>query len=98
MNFLKKKMRTRENNCSACPYYESHYDCYSGECDEYCGCDMFDKACYHPLFVLRLLALYVKMKSAFYDWKAEVSIQKDEKKRLALGMTEEEYDVYKYTH
>ena len=94
-----KTSKKKQNKCSDCPYYDYSVDYFTGEFDEYCECHVFERDdvhCHYSLFERRILAFLYGVRQAFWDWMAERRIHREEKERLKLGMTEDEYFEYKY--
>ncbi len=82
------------NDCKKCPYYYCYYNCYDGEGDEICGAGVCKKGqigCNYPLIIRQFFYIREKIR----ELVAELRIKKEFAKMKRLGMTEEEYYIYK---
>jgi len=89
----------KSNECSKCPHYSSYYDSFTCDSGEFCLCGITDKwgiikGCKHPLLIRHILALVMKIRQKIWDRQAERAWLQEEKKRIKLNMTEEEYWDY----
>lgn len=82
----------KEQDCSNCEmhFYTRLYDDWDEGCE--LGRDMFEP-CYMPKLIRKI---YKKILIPFYGWRVEIRIKKDDKKRMKLGYTEEEWFDMKF--
>ena len=92
----------KQNDCDNCPYYGSRYDSFYCDGEEWCKCGIYDnsgyqivKGCNYPLFIGKILAFKEDIKEKISDRRVRKIYEKEEKERIKLGMTEEEYFDYK---
>lgn len=101
----RKQNKKIKNCCKECPFfgctkdYSYDYDDY----DEWCEAGKtFDEMnnCYHTLLGRRIFHKIWAVKQKYYDWKTDKLIEKDMdreyKERIELGMSEDEYEQWKY--
>lgn len=92
----------KQNDCDNCPYYRLKYDSFYCDSEEQCKCGIYDnsgfpivKGCNYSLFIRKILAFKENTKEKISDRRAKRIYEKEEKERIKLNMTEEEYFDYK---
>ena len=94
-----KMLKRKPNDCAKCPYHHQESD-YWGEWDEWCDCksseDFIKDDCFLPLIIRHLFKLRQSYRIWKWDRQAFKKLREEEKIRIKLNMTEEEY--WEHTH